>query len=87
MANLFDYLEWRGDITFGMSPVNAVDCLLFSWVSYVDYKDIVPRELEKSVTQENDGPVYDLLGRKVQNENKQLRKGVYIKKNKKVVVK
>lgn len=47
----------------------------------------IDKELEKSVTQENDGPVYDLLGRKVQNENKQLRKGVYIKKNKKVVVK
>jgi hypothetical protein len=42
MANLFDYLTWRGDITFDMSPVNEVDCLLFSWLSYVNFDGLVP---------------------------------------------
>ncbi len=50
MANLFDYLDWRGDITFDMSPVNEVDCLLFSWLSYVDYEDIVPHDFSNGVT-------------------------------------
>ncbi len=50
MANLFDYLEWRGDITFDNSPVNEVDCLMFSWVSYVDFKNIVPEEFAHGIT-------------------------------------
>ncbi|MCR5584582.1 MAG: DUF2974 domain-containing protein [Lachnospiraceae bacterium] len=50
MANLFDYLTWRGDITFDMSPVNEVDCLLFSWLSYVDFDGIVPAEFNRGVS-------------------------------------
>ena len=37
MANIFDYLKWRGDLTFTQDPPNAVDALIFSTLSYVDY--------------------------------------------------
>ncbi len=39
MANLFDYLKWRGDLTFTQDPVNEVDALIFSALSYIDYCD------------------------------------------------
>lgn len=37
MANLFDYLHWRGDLSFSQSPVNAVDALIFSALSYISF--------------------------------------------------
>lgn len=37
MTNMFDYLVWRGDLTFTQDPVNAVDALVFSTLSYVRY--------------------------------------------------
>lgn len=35
MADLFDYLHWRGDLTFKQAPLNPVDALIFSALSYV----------------------------------------------------
>lgn len=37
MADLFDYLQWRGDLTFSQSPVNPVDALIFSALSYISF--------------------------------------------------
>lgn len=37
MANLFDYLQWRGDLTFYQAPVNPVDTLIFSALSYISF--------------------------------------------------
>lgn len=42
MADMLDYLAWRGDIEFFQMPVNPVDALIFSTLSYIDFKDIVP---------------------------------------------
>ena len=42
MANVFDYLDWRGDLTFGQAPCNEIDSLIFSLISYVDFDGIVP---------------------------------------------
>lgn len=36
-GNIFDYLDWRGDITFRQSPVNMVDGLIFSTLAYLNY--------------------------------------------------
>ena len=41
MSDMFDYLEWRGDLTFRQAPVNMVDNLLFSCLAYVVLYDIV----------------------------------------------
>lgn len=41
MANLMDYLAWRGDLSFAASPFNDVDNLLFSMLSFVDFSEIV----------------------------------------------
>lgn len=35
-GNLFDYLEWRGDLTFAQSPLNPIDALAFSSLAYMN---------------------------------------------------
>lgn len=46
MANILDYLNWRGDLTFAESPLNEVDGLIFSYLSYVSFESIVPSPWE-----------------------------------------
>lgn len=50
MADMLDYLAWRGDIEFPQMPVNAVDALIFSTLSYIDFKDIVPDNPMQSIS-------------------------------------
>lgn len=42
MANLLDYLDWRGDLTLDQAPFNEVDNLILAEVSFVDFGGIVP---------------------------------------------
>lgn len=37
MAGILDYIAWRGDLSFGQSPFQEVDSLIFSALSYVDF--------------------------------------------------
>ena len=37
MANMMDYLLWRGDVTIGQSPWNDVDSLIAATLSYQTY--------------------------------------------------
>ena len=41
MAGLSDYLVWRGDITFDEVPLNVVDALLLSQLSYLNLQGII----------------------------------------------
>lgn len=38
MANILDYIIWRGDLTFKQDPFNEVDSLIFATLSYVDFE-------------------------------------------------
>ncbi len=42
MANIINYIKWRGDLSFEESPFNEVDNLALSLVVYSDLKGIVP---------------------------------------------
>ena len=42
MANILDYLDWRGDLTMEQSPFNEVDNLILAELSFVDFEGIVP---------------------------------------------
>ena len=42
MANLMDYLDWRGDLTFEQAPFNEVDNLILAQLVYVEFEGIVP---------------------------------------------
>ena len=50
MGNIFDYLTWRGDLTFTQDPPNAVDALIFSTLTYVDYGEKAARDPDAAVT-------------------------------------
>ena len=41
MANVFDYLKWRGDISFSESGLNEIDALIFSEILYASFDDFV----------------------------------------------
>ena len=47
MASLTDYLVWRGDITFDEVPLNVVDALLLSQVSYLNFQGIIGKTERK----------------------------------------
>ena len=40
MANIIDYIKWRGDLSFDISPFNELDNAVFSLFSYLDLKDL-----------------------------------------------
>ena len=44
MANVFDYLIWRGDIPMSLDPFNEVDNLVLSQLAYTDFSGIVPQD-------------------------------------------
>jgi hypothetical protein len=41
MASVFDYLDWRGDLSFKADPFNVVDNIIFSILSYYQLDGIV----------------------------------------------
>ena len=40
MSTVFDYLKWRGDLSFSEIKLCAVDSLMFSMMSYLDYEKL-----------------------------------------------
>jgi len=42
MANAFDYLAWRGDLSFAADGLNEIDALVLSVLSYIDFAEIAP---------------------------------------------
>ena len=42
MANILDYLAWRGDLTLAQAPFNEVDNLILAELSFVNFTGIVP---------------------------------------------
>ncbi|MDO4797641.1 MAG: DUF2974 domain-containing protein [Coriobacteriales bacterium] len=44
MANIHDYLRWRGDLTFEERPFNDVDNLILSAFVYLDFTGIIPTQ-------------------------------------------
>lgn len=49
MGNLFDYLSWRGDLTFEQVPFGPVDALILSTLSYIRFDGLVPGGPESPV--------------------------------------
>ena len=44
-SSLYDYLNWRGDLSFENVPFCEVDSLILSMLTYIDYTDLVPETL------------------------------------------
>ena len=51
MADVFDYLAWRGDLDFSVMPPNEGDRLILSMLSFMDFADIVSEGIgEREIT-------------------------------------
>lgn len=51
MANILDYIDWRGDLTFEQVPLNEVDNQILCQLCFIDFDGIVPTDLgEPAVT-------------------------------------
>lgn len=50
MANIFDYFEWRGDLSIESDSFNDVDALILSRLSYCPFDEIVPTEINNKIT-------------------------------------
>ena len=42
MANIMDYMQWRGDLTFSAVPFCEVDNLIFSKLTFLNLQQILP---------------------------------------------
>ncbi len=49
MANMMDYIDWRGDIEFSQLPLNEVDNLVLSAISYIDFENIISPKFNKPI--------------------------------------
>jgi len=52
MANIIDYLTWRGDLSMKQDPCNPVDNLVLSQLGYVLWDDIVSDDFHNTITLE-----------------------------------
>lgn len=50
MANITDYLRWRGDLSFSERPFNDVDNVVLSALACLDFSGIAPKDEEAHVT-------------------------------------
>lgn len=50
MADFFDYLNWRGDLSFEQSPFNKIDALLFAHISYCLFDGVISQSFKKRKT-------------------------------------
>lgn len=50
MADLIDYVQWRGDLSLINSAFNEVDALILAQLSYLDYSNLISNEFSKKIT-------------------------------------
>lgn len=50
MPNLFDYFEWRGDLSLQNDGFNDVDALILSRLSYFPFDGIVSEDINSKIT-------------------------------------
>lgn len=58
MADILEYLDWRGDLTMDVSPFNEIDGLILSQFIYLPFEGIVDGGWEKHTTIEKAGKKY-----------------------------
>lgn len=50
MANLIDYVKWRGDIPFFVDKFNDIDALLLSQITYLNFDNLIEENFQKKIT-------------------------------------
>ncbi|MBO4731206.1 MAG: DUF2974 domain-containing protein [Spirochaetaceae bacterium] len=62
MDNILNYISWRGDLNFEVSPFNEVDALILSQLVYLNFSGAVSDDYHSSISLED-------LVKKIENEN------------------
>ncbi len=47
MSNVLDYIKWRGDLSFSVSPFNETDSLIFTQLVYLDFREVFKKNRKK----------------------------------------
>lgn len=50
MNNIIDYIDWRGDLSFKISPLNEIDAVILSQLAYIDFSDIVSADFSEKIS-------------------------------------
>lgn len=69
MANLMDYLDWRGDITLEQSPFNEIDALILTQFVYLPFEGIISMNFEDKMTIETAGEEFLEVYKNGEDEN------------------
>ena len=48
--DILDYLDWRGDLPFGVSPLNEVDSLIFCQLAYLNFTNLAPKVFDTPIS-------------------------------------
>ena len=46
MANIIDYVQWRGDIPLSQVPFGGIDALILSYLSYMPFAGILNSSMQ-----------------------------------------
>lgn len=49
MSNIYDYLHWRGDISFAEVGMREVDYTVFAWLSYIPFEDVLTDDFDVQI--------------------------------------
>ena len=49
MANILDYIDWRGDLSFEVSPFCSIDALVLAQLSYIPFEGIVEEKFGRPI--------------------------------------
>ncbi len=63
MADMFDYLKWRGDVPFYIDPFNEVDGVVLAELAYADFDGILPDSFRRVSVQEADEKYFEIHSR------------------------
>lgn len=50
MADFYDYFKWRGDLSLSKIPLNEIDALVLSTLSYLDFEGLVKEKVEEGTS-------------------------------------
>ena len=50
MPDIFEYIKWRGDLSFYSDPPNEIDALVFSGLTYICYGAVLSADISVHVT-------------------------------------
>ena len=50
MADMFDYLDWYGELSFSVIPFGKIDALILSQLSYINFSGLIPDSFNNPVS-------------------------------------